>query len=183
MLNSEASRDDFARELFEDAKCSLRAATIEIDVGIQQRNLRHALFTAFSFLELQIDIVASHFTDNSFFSVHERGVLSQRDVVFDRGVFKIKNTTKYSRLTDRMFLLQNKFKGSQLSSRAWWAQLIEATDRRNAIAHPRSAFSLDLEEVERDLACIIQCADDIYKVVFGKGLPYAVFGTKPKSVG
>jgi hypothetical protein len=173
--------DEFARELFEDAKHSLVLAKSNVADHQRQRHLRHALLAAFSFLELQIELVAQHFSGNEFFSLHERGIMNQRDVVFEKGVFKIKDTARYSRLQDRMLLLQSKFKGSKLSQRAWWDPLLQATGRRNDVAHPRGAVTLEIVEVERDLLAILACTSDLFEIVFGKGLPYAAFGTKPKS--
>lgn len=173
--------DEFARELFEDAKNSLSLAKSSGAGPQRQRHLRHALLSAFSFLELQIELVAQHFSENEFFSLHERGIMNQRDVVFDKGVFKLKDTAKYTRLQDRMLLLQSKFKGSKLSQRAWWDPLLQATVRRNDVAHPRGAVTLESADVERDLLAILACTSDLFDIVFGKGLPYAAFGTKPKN--
>ncbi len=175
------SRDQFARELLEDSKQSLanaKSATKEI---LKQRHLRHAVMTAFSFLELQVELISQHFDGNEFFSVHEQGVLRQRDVVLDKGVFKLKSTSKYSRIQDRMLLLQSKFKGSKLSQRAWWGPLLVATDRRNELVHPRAAVTLQASEVESDISAVLSCANDLFEIVFGKGLSYSVFGVKPKA--
>jgi hypothetical protein len=138
--------------------------------------------SAFSFLELQIDLIAQHFKGNVFFSIHEQGILMQRDVAFDRGEFKLKKTERYSRLPDRMQLLQSKFKRSKLTDRSWWERLILATSRRNSIAHPRCIVVLEIEEIERDLTAVLDCANDLFVAVFSKGLPYAPLGIRPKSV-
>lgn len=177
------SNDQFARELFEDAKCSLRDAKSSDNDLKRQRHLRHSLLAAFSFLELQIEIIAQHFKDSALLSLHERGMLNQQEVQFEKGVFRLKATPKYTRLVDRMMLLQSKFKGSKLSDRAWWGPLSEGTERRNAVAHPRSAVALSSAEVERDLLAVLACANDLFQIVFGKGLSYAALGTTPKSSG
>lgn len=175
------SNDEFARELFEDAKNSVRQARASPNSLLQQRHLRHSLVSAFSFLELQIDLIAQHFEGNPFFSVHEQGILTQRDVAFDKGEFKLKKTERFSRLPDRMQLLQSKFKKSKLTERSWWGRLNLATTRRNSIAHPRRVVVLEIEEVESDLNAVLDCANDLFVAVFSKGLPYAAFGIKPKS--
>ncbi|HEY1224628.1 MAG TPA: hypothetical protein VGE54_05310 [Brevundimonas sp.] len=136
--------------------------------------------SAFSYLELQIELIANHFEGNEFFSLHERGVMNQQDVVFDKGVFKLKPVVRYSRLQDRMLLLQSKFKGSKLSQRSWWDPLLRGMDRRNSIAHPREPVVLDPSEIEQDLLAVLACANDLFEIVFGKGVPYAAFGVKPK---
>lgn len=174
------SNDEFARELFEDSKVSLSRAISESDQIAQQRHLRHALLSGFSFLELQIDLIAQHFTDNKFFTLHERGIINQREIVFEKGAFRMKSGQKFSRLGDRMLLFQHKFKGSKLSERAWWNALSNATDRRNSVAHPREVVFLEASDVAEDLQAIISCANDLFAIVFGKGLPYASLGIKPK---
>lgn len=173
------SGDEFARELYEDAKHSLYAAKDSSDF-IRQRHLRHSLFTAFSFLELQIELISAHFKNSDFFSIHERGIIGQREVRFEKGAFKIKEAVKFSRLADRMLLLQHKFKGDKLAERDWWAPLMRATDRRNLVAHPRGLVILDIDETEKDILATLYCANDLFEIVFGKGLPYAGLGSKPK---
>jgi hypothetical protein len=174
------SGDEFARELFEDAKNSLKLAKSKSSETAKQRHLRHSLLAAFSFLELQIELISQHFKESDFFTLHERGIVSQREVVFDRGRFQMTGTARFSRLTDRIHLLQHKFKGSKLTERPWWQKLVGATDRRNAVAHPREPIVLDERQVEQDLLAVLSCANDLFEIVFAKGLPYASLGVKPK---
>jgi len=175
-----SSSDEFARELFEDAKQSLRQAGVTTSEAVTQRHLRHATLAAFSFLELQIDLIAQHFRDSDFFTLHETGMINQRDVVFDKGAFKMKDASRFTRLEDRMLLLQNKFKGSKLTEREWWEPLKKGTERRNSIAHPRGPVSLDAANVQSDLGAVLSCASDLFEIVFGKRLPYESLGLKPK---
>jgi hypothetical protein len=174
------SSDEFARELFEDAKQALKQAKSNTTEPLKQRHLRHSLLTAFSFLELQIELIAQHFKNSDFFTLHERGVLIQKEVVFDKGVFRLKDVTRYTRLADRMFLLQHKFAGCKLTERSWWDRLLNSTERRNSVAHPRGPIELDTDETEKDLLAILGCANDLFEIVFHKGLPYAAHGVKPK---
>jgi hypothetical protein len=178
-----SSNDEFARELFEDAKDCLHKARSTTDSVMRQRHLRHAILSAFSFLELQIDLVAQHFKASDFFSLHERGIINQREVSFERGSFKLKDAPRFSRLSDRMLLMQSKFKGSKLTARSWWDPLLYATERRNSVAHPRAVVTLELTDIESDLKAVISCANDLFEIVFGKGLPYATLGIKPKLAG
>lgn len=138
---------------------------------------------AFSFLEMQIELISQHFKSSTIFSIHEQGVLAQRDVAFEKGVFRLKDSIRYSRLPDRMLLLQSKFKGSNLSEREWWGPLVKGTEHRNAIAHPKAPITLEEGDVEKALLAALGCANDLFEIVFGKGLPYVSFGLKPKAVG
>jgi hypothetical protein len=174
------SGDEFARELFEDAKQSLRQAKSTSTDLTKQRHLRHSLFASFSFLEMQIELISQHFKDSEFFTVHERGIIAQKEVSFDKGVFRMKDVTRFTRLSDRMLLLQRKFAGSKLTERDWWAPLIKATERRNSVAHPRAPIVLTETQIEQDALAVLGCASDLFEIVFGKGLPYAPLGTKPK---
>ena len=175
--------DEFARELFEDSKHALRQAKSISNEILKQRHFRHSLLSAFSFLELQIELIAQHFKNNDFFTLHERGIIAQKEIVFDKGVFRMKDVPRFSRLSDRMLLLQSKFAGSKLTERSWWGLLLVATDRRNAVAHPRGSVTLNEAETERDLLAVLECANDLFQIVFGKGLPYASLGLKPKLNG
>lgn len=147
---------------------------------IKQRHLRHSLISAFSFLELQIELISQHFKDSSFFTLHERGIITQKEVVFDKGVFRMKDIVRYTRLSERMLLLQHKFAGSKLTQRVWWAPLIDATERRNSVAHPRAPIVLTEAQTEQDILAVLGCANDLFEIVFAKGLPYASLGSKPK---
>jgi hypothetical protein len=79
-----------------------------------------------------------------------------------------------------MLLFQHKFAGSKLTARAWWNPLLEATERRNSVAHPRGPVALEENETEADILAALGCANDLFEIVFGKGLPYASLGAKPK---
>jgi hypothetical protein len=175
-----SSTDEFARELFEDAKQALRQAGVTATEVLKQRHLRHSLLSAFSFLELQIELISQHFKDSDFFTLHERGIIAQKEVIFDKGLFRMKEVTRYTRLSERMLLFQHKFSGSKLTERAWWDPLLKATERRNSVAHPRGPVVLDETDTEKDLSAVLGCANDLYEIVFGKGLPYASLGLKPK---
>lgn len=174
------SGDEFARELFEDSKNSLRLAKAVSTELAKQRHLRHSIIAAFSFLELQIDLISQHFKDSDFFTLHERGMIAQKEITFDKGTFKMKDGTRYSRLADRMLLFQSKFAGSKLAERDWWAPLITATERRNSIAHPRGPVVLNETQTEKDILAVLGCASTLFEIVFAKGLPYASLGVKPK---
>lgn len=147
---------------------------------VRQRHLRHALMAAFSFLELQIELVAQHFKESNIFTLHEQGIIAQKEVIFDKGIFRMKEVTRFSRLSERMLLLQHKFAGSKLTERTWWEPLLKATDRRNSIAHPRGPVTLNDSDTETDILAVLGCASDLFQIVFGKGLPYASLGSKPK---
>lgn len=174
------SGDEFARELFEDSKQSLRQARTAANETAKQRHLRHSLLAGFSFLELQIEVISQHFKSSDFFTLHERGIIAQKEVVFDKGVFRLKEATRFTRLSERMLLLQHKFAGSKLTERQWWTPLQLATDRRNSVAHPRGPVVLEESLTEQDLLAVLGCANDLFEIVFGKGLPYASLGVKPK---
>ncbi len=112
--------------------------------------------------------------------MHERGLITQKDVVFEKGVFRIKDVTRFSRLSDRILLLQQKFAGSKLTEREWWGPLIKATERRNSVAHPRAPIVLSEMQIQEDILAVLGCANDLFEIVFGKGLPYNALGLKPK---
>lgn len=177
------SSDEFARELFEDAKHALKQARGNSTEIMRQRHFRHSLLSAFSFLELQIELISQHFKNNEFFTLHEQGIIAQKEISFDKGVFRMKDVQRFSKLLDRMLLLQHKFAGSKLTERPWWAPLLIATNRRNTVAHPRGPVSLNESDTERDLSAVLECANDLFEIVFGKGLPYASLGLKPKLNG
>jgi hypothetical protein len=161
-----------------DAAKGFRTHALCLDEGeVKQAFLRAALLHACSFLEAHLNYMAEHFTGNSMFSIHEKGVLLEREVRFDHGTFNLSNSLKMSRIIDRIDLLLSKCSTDPEGDKAgWYADLALTLKTRNSLVHPKDAHILTERDVHLALGCMLTAADTLYSVVFKKGLPYAKKG-------
>jgi hypothetical protein len=79
--------ENYSNELLASSKRFLEEAKSIGPNSEKQRKLRAALTHAFFFLEAQLNYLASHFSSSSEFSVIERSLLGERDVILDKGRF------------------------------------------------------------------------------------------------
>jgi hypothetical protein len=164
---------DYAKNLMEVAKGFASKAKNETDVEIEQAYLRASLLHGFFFLEAHLNDLAEHFQSNSMFSIHEQGILLERDVGFDNGEFRSSDRRRHYRITERVELLLRKCSSDYSKSKGtWFSKLSGAIKIRNKIVHPRDVHTISHKEVSASLVAIIDCVDELYRVVFKKGLPY-----------
>jgi hypothetical protein len=168
---------DYSRSLMDAAK-GFRTHALGIAEGeVKQAFLRAALLHACSFLEAHLNYMAEHFTDNTMFSLHEKGVLLEKEVRFAKGVFQLSDTLKIARITDRIDLLLAKCSANPVSDKAgWYPDVVTTLKTRNSLVHPKDAHTLNEGDVNLALVCMLKAADTLYNVVFRKGLPYAKRG-------
>ncbi|MCY6379348.1 HEPN domain-containing protein [Hoeflea prorocentri] len=164
---------DYARTLMDAAKGFAEKAEIEKRTDQKQAFLRAALLHGVSFLEAHINEISDHFKNRSILSVHEKGVLLEREVRLEKGSFRLSATPKFSRMTDRIELLLKKFSDDVAASKGtWFSKLQAAIDARNRLVHPKEVHSLSHIEVIGALQAIIDCVDALFRAVFKKPLPY-----------
>lgn len=168
---------DYSRNLMDSAK-GFRMHALGLPEGeVKQAFLRAALLHACSFLEAHLNYMAEHFTENAMFSLHEQGVLLEREVRFDDGVFHLVNKLKISRITDRIDLLLSKCSSNSSADKAgWYPELARTLRTRNSLVHPKDTHLLSESDVQLALVCILNAANKLYSAVFKKGLPYAKKG-------
>lgn len=168
---------EYSRSLMDAAKGFRTHALGLVEGEVKQAFLRAALLHACSFLEAHLNYMAEHFTDNTMFSLHEKGVLLEREVRFDHGAFHLSNTLKISRITDRIDLLLSKCSTNPSAEKAGWYNDLGLTLKiRNSLVHPKDVHTLGDSDVQLALVCMLKAADTLYNVVFKKGLPYAKKG-------
>lgn len=160
-----------------DAAKGFRCKAIETPDGeLRQAYLRAALLHAFSFLEAHLNYMSEHFEKSDFFSIHEKGILLERDVVLKSGEFKLTDKSKFWRLTERIDLLLAKCSSDAAEAKKdWYSKLSTALSVRNALVHPREAHALTVVQTTDAMQAILRCVHQLYKDVFKKpgGLPYA----------
>ncbi len=166
-----------SRSLMEAAK-GFRSHALSLAEGeVKQAFFRASLLHACSFLEAHLNYMAEHFIDSGMFSLHEKGVLLERDVRFEGGAFQLTSTLKISRITDRIELLLSKCSTRPLADKVgWYTDVGQTLKIRNSLVHPKDTHSLSDAEVKLALICMLKASNTLYTVVFKKGLPYAKKG-------
>jgi hypothetical protein len=168
---------DYSKSLMEAAKGFCSYAEKLPDGSLKQAFLRASLLHAFSFLEAHLNYMAEHFHDSSMFSVNEKGILLEKEVIFDDGEFQLSQKAKFSRMTDRIELLLTKCASDpSLVKGQWYSQLKASIKIRNALVHPKEAHALNDTQLREVLEAILEAVNCLYKAVFKKGLPYTKRG-------
>ena len=101
--------DQFASSLLEEAKRFLERAKDAHGGDAEAPNLHAALMLAFCSLEAHVNATADEFSKRFDLSVHERGVLLERDVQLSDGAFQMSSKLRISRMEDRIELLHERF--------------------------------------------------------------------------
>lgn len=169
--------DDFARSLLEEAKAFLEKAAKLGKSPQQEANLHASLLLAFCSLDAHISAVGDDFLERSDVTVHDKGILMEREVRLTRGRFELAPGLKMWRMEDRIEFLHHRFSGAQLdTTQAWWSALQGATNLRNKLTHPKGAVSMTVANVSAALQAIIDAIDALYRAVYKKPFPAATLG-------
>jgi len=173
--------DKFARTLLEEAKRFLEKANVDAEDGGRQAYLHAALNLGFCALEAHINAVANEIAAHKEFSApHDQGVLLEKEVRLDKGLFKLTGLRIYP-LTDRISFIYRRIKGKPLDSSAqWWSDLAIATELRNRLTHPKDRPSIKFKDVKNALVATVKATDVLYRAVYNKPFPPAGRGLNSK---
>ncbi len=115
-----AEFDLFANQLLEEGKRFFEKAKESSDTVTEAVNLHAALLLSFCALEAHVNSIAEEFSIAGILSVHEKGLLLEKDVRLEGGEFQLQGF-KMARLEDRIEFLHAKFSGSPIDKTAvWW---------------------------------------------------------------
>jgi hypothetical protein len=172
--------DDFARSLLEESKRYLEKASELHESAAIDACLHAALMLAFCSLEAHINAIGEEFGTRPDFSVHEKGVLLEKEVRLENGEFVLSNSLKMTRLEDRIQFLHVKFSAPLDRSKPVWSQLMDALALRNQLTHPKGMISITEAAVSRAIQAIIDTLDGLYRAIYGKAFPAAGRGLQSK---
>jgi len=165
--------DDFASLLLEESKRFLEKATGAEDKTSQDAFLHASLLLAFCLLEAHINAISEEFAPRPEFSVHEKGLLLEKEVRLQDGAFVLSGL-RMSRLEDRILFLYRHFSGKALDTTvSWWSQLNNAIAIRNRLTHPKAVQPITVQNVRDAITAIVASTDNLYRVIYKKGLPAA----------
>jgi len=170
-----AETDLFANDLLEEAKRFLEKAGDSSDPSAKMASLHAALMLSFCALEAHINAIGDELSTQTSLSVHEKGILLERDVRLKEGDFRISNSSRMSKLEDRIELLYAKFSGTPLdrSMTSWSGRLSEAINLRHQLTHARTAPTISDAAVQGTMQAIIDTLDALYKVIYKRPFPSA----------
>lgn len=167
-----AEIDLFANQLLEEAKRFFEKGREASDVVTKDANFHAALMLAFCAFEAHVNSIGEEFSGGILLSVHEKGMLLERDVRLEYGEFKLKENLKITRLEDRVQFLHAKFSGKPLdTSSAWWTKLVDALQLRNQLTHAKTIPAVTESAVRNAVDGIIAALDVLYKAIYKKSFP------------
>ena len=169
--------DDFAKSLLEESKHFLEKCDEHGDQIANTAYLHAALMLAFCSLEAHVNMISDEFANSADISLHDKGILLERDVHLDDGRFVLTPAPKIIRLEDRIQFLHTRFSGKALDrNEVWWSRLSDATKLRNQLTHPREHILIKPEAVERALKAVIDTIDALYRALYKRPFPVAIRG-------
>jgi hypothetical protein len=164
----------YSQDIMEAAKGFRTQAIVLPEGKLKQAFFRASLLHACSFLESHLNYMAEHFTKSEIFSIHEKGVLLEREVRLENGVFILTNNLKISRITDRIELLMAKCSNVPFKEKPkWYSNLERILKSRNSLVHPKEVHKLSESDLDLALTCVLDATNSLYLMVFKKRLPYA----------
>ena len=169
--------DQFASSLLEEAKRFLERAKDAVGTAAESPNLHAALMLAFCSLEAHVNSIADEFSNRSELSVHEKGILIERDVQLQEGMFRLTAKLRISSMEDRITLLHHKFSKKGLEAKAEWrSKLSSAIDLRNKLTHPKIIPSITVGAIEKVIEAVIETINALYVGLYNRPLPAANLG-------
>ena len=174
--------DEFAATLLEEAKRFLERGKDAQGEMAEAPNLHTALLLSLCSLEAYVNAAADAFSTRPDLSVHEKGVLLERDVQLVDGSFQITNKLRISRLEDRIELLHQKFSmtGSLDTTAPWRSDLSGAIALRNQLTHPKTIPLITIGSVEKSIEAVIETINALYLALYDRELPSVGLGLSSK---
>jgi hypothetical protein len=172
-----AEFDLFANQLLEEAKRFLEKARESSETKAEAANLHAALTLSFCALEAHVNAVADELSGTPELSVHERGLLLEKDVKLEHGEFRIQANLRISRLEDKFELLHLRFSGKPVDySLSWWSKLKAAIELRNRLTHAKTIPTITEMSVQQAMESIIDALEALYQAVYKKKFPLSYQG-------
>lgn len=176
------SFDDFSSQLWEEAK-RFYEKSLELDDSENKRPYLHAaILLGLSTLEAYVNGICDDLITSDQISLHERSILSEKEIELDRGEFRLSNRLQMYRITDRIEFLFFKFSRTKLNGaeQGWYGNLKASIKLRNSLVHPKEAVSVTESNTKVLLESVKECLQQISKVVYGKAFPFTKLDLQSK---
>lgn len=169
--------DGFFAELIEESKVFLEYAKKTSDVFSERAFLHSSMLLSMSALEAGVNSIIEDILIEPYletFSIHEQGLLLEKEVRFKSGRFVLSNSLKISRLLDRIdFILEKYSKPSKRTEdfEKWYGILKQNIDIRNRLVHPKKNVTLSISQVENTILSVLEVLNQLCLFVYQKGMP------------
>ena len=166
--------DHFSIHLLEQAKRFLEKAKAETDSEGKTAYLNASLLIGVSALEAHINAIIDELLSTwENLDILEISLLSEKEINFSNGEFKLSEKLKMCRLIDRVEFIFKRFckKRPLHKSESWWQLLQEALRLRNKLVHPKEQVTLSELDVEQSLSGILDAINTLYKSLFNSPYP------------
>jgi len=166
--------DIFASELFEEAKRFLEKSKEHHDTGGQRAFLHASLLLGMSSLEAYINAICEEMAERHDLNLLDRSILTEKEVIFEKGQYKLTKKLKIFSLVDRITYISKKFAtfGKELDTNSdWWSKLHQGIDLRNSIVHPKSKKEVTYEQVESAFEGILRVIDALFILLYDRHFP------------
>ena len=180
-----AALDDFARNLFEEAKWFYEKGCEATTAESQAAHFHGSLVLAFCSLEAHTNAVSDDFLTLAKLCPEERSILAERRVeLTNEGKCELTPKLQIYRIEERLLFLSQRFSGKPLDKKAaYWGKLSAALHLRNDLTHPNTyPIILGRQDLESALNAILEVLDILYKRVYKKGCPLARLGLKSQLI-
>jgi hypothetical protein len=173
--------DKYSVDLLEEAKRFLELAKKKEGTAGEKAYLHAALLISISSLEAFVNGIADDFKDSDAFNQYEKAFLAERELIFEKGKFKVTNRLKMTRLIERIEFLFHKFKPNSLAKDVeWWSKLKEGILLRNAIVHPKEFSDIQYKDVEFTTKAVISCINQLFLTIYKRSFPGISSGLESK---
>jgi hypothetical protein len=174
--------DAFANQLLEEAKRFFEKSEESSNADGKAAHLHASLMLSFCALEAHINAVSEEFSRRSDLSVHERGMLLEKDVRLEDGEFRLTPSLKIARLEDRIDFIHRRFSGkpAERSPTSWRGRLSAAISLRNQLTHAKDVPAIGGADVERAIGAVVDTLDGLFLALYKTNFPTAGRGVRSK---
>jgi len=166
--------DAFATELFEEAKQFLEKAKETTNEEGKKAFLHAALLLGMSSLEAHINAICEEMSERNGLNLLELSILTEKEINFDRGQYKLTKKLKIYNVTDRIMYISKRFAiaGKKLDINSeWWSKLHQGIDLRNSLVHPKAKHDVTYQQVESAFDGILGVLEALYMLLYDQHFP------------
>ena len=166
--------DTFFEEILEESKYLFEQAKLQ-DACKRKIYLHSSLLMIMSSLEACLNAIADELLIEPYkdcYSLLEQSMLMEKEVVFEKGLYKLGPNLKMSRTIDKLELLFVKFlKEKWDPTVTWFIQLKQAIQTRNNLVHPKTVITITDNQVELAIKAVLDTINELYKAIYKKPFP------------
>ena len=166
--------DIFASQLWEEAKRFNEKAIEDKDSSSKDPYFHAALLIGMSALEAYINGICEDLLANPNIPLHEQSILSEKELEFDCGEFRVGGKLQMYRLTDRIEFLFFKFSKIKINgnTHSWYGNLKSSIKLRNNLVHPKESVRVTESNTKLLMESVKECLQQVSKAVYGKEFPF-----------